>query len=56
VSQPNLAQFLTRQQNFNAVQPTTGWRVKQVGSWVHLIKRNTIFFLFLQSKLNYNYN
>jgi len=55
VSQPNPAHFLASQKNSNPTRPTTGWRVKRVGSWVHLIKK-ILFFHFFQSKLNCNFN
>jgi len=37
VNQPNPAHFLASQKNSNPTQPTTGYRVKRVGSRVHLI-------------------
>jgi len=38
--------------NSNPARPTTGWRVKRVGSRIQLIKK----IIFFQSKLNCNSN
>jgi len=44
VSQPNPVHFSASQKNSNSARPTTGWQVKQVGSRVHLIRKNIIIF------------
>jgi len=49
VSQPNPPHLLVSQKNSNPTRPTMGWRVKQVGSQVHLIKKeyNFLYFLYI---------
>jgi len=50
VSQPNSTHFLASQKHSNPARPTTGWRIKRVGSRVHLIKKNIIFLFFFSVK------
>jgi len=46
VSQLNLSHFLASQKNLNPARSITSWRVKWVGSRVHLIKKKIIFLFF----------
>ena len=39
----NPTHFLASQKNSKPARPITGWRVKRVGSQVHLIKKNYFF-------------
>jgi len=55
VSQPNPTHLLVSQNNSNPARPTMGWWVKWVGSLVHLIKKNTIFF-YSPKELYYSSN